>query len=331
MVLREGVVTEVTLEESALAQQLPEEWVLEHGLTQEQVGNAVPLGLAFHLGVRVTSYLHPMLASREKGGGGTASPQRCAPLSPTTTTFPSSRACQALRARKLAGGAICLHELRLFGFSRRAARLIEWKRWCWLQKRCLQDTLSLLQASKKATPRDLQRWRAEGLTAIARSHDGVCDELVHFEKHPVKVLWWQWRGHLWALLRDGLKLPLLQEPDRCFKPNAPTALHPNVDREFARLRRLGYIEGPYEAGDKQLRCVNAALGVAKKDSPDKPRMCVNMTGSGVNESLEFIKFLYPSFDDCADLLYPGCWMGKVDLTDGFCHQRVAKALRKYLG
>ena len=90
LVLREGVVTEVTLEESALAQQLPEEWVLEHGLTQEQVGNAVPLGLAFHLGVKVASYLHPMLASREEGGGGAASPQRCAPLSPTTTTFPSS-------------------------------------------------------------------------------------------------------------------------------------------------------------------------------------------------------------------------------------------------
>ena len=230
MVLREGVVTEVTLEESALAQQLPEEWVLEHGLTQEQVGNAVPLGLAFHLGVKVVSYLHPMLASREEGGGDAASPQRCAPLSPTTSTFPSSQACQVLRARKLAGGEICLHELRLVGFSRRAAKLIEWKRWCWLQKRCLQDTLSLLQASNKATPRDLQRWRAEGLTAIACSHDGVCDELVHFEKHPVKVLWWQWRSHLWALLRDGLKLPLLQEPDRCFKPNAPTALHPNIDR-----------------------------------------------------------------------------------------------------
>ena len=45
--------------------------------------------------------------------------------------------------------------------------------------------------------------------------------------------------------------------------------------------------------------------MAKKDSPDKPRMCVNMTGSGVNESLEFIKSLYPPFDDCADLLYPG--------------------------
>jgi hypothetical protein len=48
-------------------------------------------------------------------------------------------------------------------------------------------------------------------------------------------------------------------------------------------------------------------------------MCVNLTGSEVNSNLEFIKFLYPSFDmfdDCADLVYPGCCMGKVDRTDG---------------
>jgi hypothetical protein len=68
LVLREGVVTEVTLEEPALAQQLPEEWVLEHGLTQEQVGTAVPLGLTFHLGVKVVSYLRPLLTERAEGG-----------------------------------------------------------------------------------------------------------------------------------------------------------------------------------------------------------------------------------------------------------------------
>jgi hypothetical protein len=42
LVLREGVVTEVSLEESALAQQMPEDWVSDLQLTQEQVGNAVP-------------------------------------------------------------------------------------------------------------------------------------------------------------------------------------------------------------------------------------------------------------------------------------------------
>ena len=331
LVLREGVVTEVTLEESAPAQQLPEEWVLEHGLTQEQVGNAVSLGLTFHLGVKVVSYLRPLLT--ERAGGGDASKRR--PLTSASTKearpSPSSRACRELRTRKGGAAKVCLHELRMTGFSRRAAKLMEWKRWSWLQRRCLRDTLSQLRTSRRATPRDLRRWLAEGLSAIARSHDGVSEELAHFDKHPVEVLWWQWRDHLWSLLRDGLQLPLLQEPDRCFKPNAPTAFHPNVDKEFERLRRMGYIEGPFEAGDKRVRCVNAALGVAKKDSPDKPRMCVNMTGSEVNANLEFIKFLYPSFDDCADLLYPGCWMGKVDLTDGFFHQRVAKASRKYLG
>ena len=161
LVLREGVVTVVTPEESALAQQLPEEWVLEHTLTQEQVGNAVPLGLAFHLGVRLASYLHPLLLAREEEGGGATASQHCAPSSPKNKMFPSSRACRALRARKRPGSKVCMHELRMVGFSRRAAKLIEWKRWCWLQKRCLSDTLSQLQTSKKATPRDLRRWRAE--------------------------------------------------------------------------------------------------------------------------------------------------------------------------
>jgi hypothetical protein len=46
-VLREGVVTEVPLlEESALAQQMPEDRVSGLQLPQEQIGNAVPLGLA---------------------------------------------------------------------------------------------------------------------------------------------------------------------------------------------------------------------------------------------------------------------------------------------
>ena len=66
---------EVTLEESALAQQLPEEWVLEHGLTQEQIGNAVPLGLTFHLGVKVVSYLRSMLTERA-GGGDSSKPRK---------------------------------------------------------------------------------------------------------------------------------------------------------------------------------------------------------------------------------------------------------------
>jgi hypothetical protein len=77
--------------------------------------------------------------------------------------------------------------------------------------------------------------------------------------------------------------------------------------------------------------VNSILGMPKKDAPDKPRMCVNLTGSKVNEKLEFIKFLYPSFDDCTDLLYPGAWLAKVDVADvffsiGWCTKLAASIL-----
>jgi hypothetical protein len=64
------VVTKVTLEEPALAQQMPKDWAEDLQLTQEQIGNAVPLGIAYHLGVAIADYLRPHLLARaeiEKG------------------------------------------------------------------------------------------------------------------------------------------------------------------------------------------------------------------------------------------------------------------------
>jgi hypothetical protein len=51
----------------------------------------------------------------------------------------------------------------------------------------------------------------------------------------------------------------------------------------------------------------------------------------MNPKMKFIKSLYPSFDDCADLVYPGYWMGKADLTDGLFHRKVAESSRNYMG
>ena len=112
---------------------------------------------------------------------------------------------------------LSLREVRLGGFSRLAVRRIEWKRWSRLQRLQLHHALEDLRARRKATPRDLRLWRAAGLSAIANRHDGCSDELQHFERHPVDLLWWQWRKHLWPMLRDGQRLPLQAEPDRCFK------------------------------------------------------------------------------------------------------------------
>jgi hypothetical protein len=139
----------------------------------------------------------------------------------------------------------------------------------------------VLRQQRKGTRRDLRLWTAQGLRLIANSSHGIGDDASFFESHCVSLLWWNWRPHLRESLRDGQRLPLSDPPARCFKPNAPSANHPNVDKEFRRLIRLGYLEGPYKAGDRELHCVNSVLGVPKKDSPDKPRMCVNMTDNAM--------------------------------------------------
>jgi hypothetical protein len=64
LVLRGGLVTEVSVEESALAQQMPEDWEADLQLAQEQIGNAVLLGLAFHVGPSIAAYLRPHLIAR---------------------------------------------------------------------------------------------------------------------------------------------------------------------------------------------------------------------------------------------------------------------------
>ena len=339
LVLREGVPTRVTIEESMVAQQLPERMLQDHSITQRMVGNAVPTGIVFHLGKALISYAGPFLRSVSPSTASAkavdVSPQDPPYINadadpPSASTPIDSPRCSSSSAPHALNHSQ-LHELRRAGFGRSAVRLLEWAWWKQRQRRALHSAICVLRQQRKGTRRELRLWTAQGLRLIANSFHGIGDDASFFESHCVSLLWWNWRPHLWESLRDGQRLPLSDPPARCFKPNAPSANHPNVDKEFRRLIRLGYLEGPYRAGDRELHCVNSVLGVPKKDSPDKPRMCVNMTGSGVNGGMDEVKFLYPSFDDCVDLTYPGAWLAKVDLTDGFFHRLVHKADRKYLG
>jgi hypothetical protein len=151
LVLREGVVTGVSVAESALAQQMPGDWVADLQLRQEQIGNAVPLGLAFHVGPSIAAYLRPHLIAR-------SSEHRAVDEAATGHLLSSP-------ARH--GPRLSLREIRLGGFNRLAARRLEWKQWCWLQRAQLQRALARLHEAKKATRRYLRLWRAAGFRAIA--------------------------------------------------------------------------------------------------------------------------------------------------------------------
>ena len=354
LVLREGVVTRVTPQESAMAQQLPDRLFDDYDIDQVQVGNAIPMGLAFHLGKAIGDYLRPLhlhedpslaLSIPTHAQVAILSPAEISTLAPIVTpssstasptvsnTEPRAEHCWRTKPTCRSRDCVCQHLLliRLMGFSKSAVLRLETRYWKLQQRRALRTAIGSLRDEGKAALRESRLWLAQGLGVIANSFDGVGSDAVYVSTNPVSLLWWNWRRHLWPALRDGQKLPLESVPLRCFKSNAPSSDHPNVDKEFERLISLGYLQGPFPDGSPQVHCVNSVLGVPKKDSPDKPRMCVNMTGSGVNKKLQALKFLYPSFDDCTDLCYPGAWMAKVDLTDGFFHRLVRPSDRKYLG
>jgi hypothetical protein len=98
---------------------MPEDWAADLQLTQEQIGNAVPLGIAYayHLGVAIADYLRPHLLAR-------AEIEKSEVIAPIASPPPQPHSRSKLSLR----------EVRLGGFSRLAVRRIEWKRWSRLQR-----------------------------------------------------------------------------------------------------------------------------------------------------------------------------------------------------
>ena len=99
LVLRGGVVTKVTKVESALVQQLPDALCQDETLTQEQIGNAVPLMLCHHLGLAISNYLCPGGCAAASAPTPTSAPTAEPTATPTATA--PERASRAARARLL--------------------------------------------------------------------------------------------------------------------------------------------------------------------------------------------------------------------------------------
>jgi hypothetical protein len=138
-------------------------------------------------------------------------------------------------------------EIRCQGPSRRAAFLLaESKRWRFLQRASLARALRRIASQRTGTRREVRLWRADALRVIADSHDGVSDTSLSTRQrtayHCCGGSGVRTSGLIFENLRDGQKLPFFDKPDRCFKANAPSSIHRNVDREFERLMRLGYLE-----------------------------------------------------------------------------------------
>ena len=182
----------MTLEESLLAQQLPERLLIDHSIVQQQVGNAIPAKMAYAVASALVRYLDPLLCD---GTSNTPTP------TPSPTQPPTPARCRAAHivtpplhtppTTSTQAGRDLLADIRLGGFSTRATKLLETKFWRHLQRLALTKALLTLTRTRRGTMRDLRCWRADGLRVITESHDGVSDVEAYVAEHNVSLLWWQ--------------------------------------------------------------------------------------------------------------------------------------------
>ena len=121
-----------------------------------------------------------------------------------------------------------------------------------------------------------------------------------------------------AHITQGVSLPLVSSPSAVEYSNTPAVLqHANAVR--TRLREYmdfgAVVKLPIDANctDDSLRI--QPLHVIIK-AGKKPRLVIDLSRN-LNDHLEYEYFNYSSVDDAVEASHPGCWYGKLDLSNCF--------------
>ena len=128
----------------------------------------------------------------------------------------------------------------------------------------------------------------------------------------------------------GVSLPLISDPSSVAYDNTPTVQHHADD---VRKRLLEYMQfgavvrlpAHADAVDTNLRI--QPLHVIIKTGK-KPRLVIDLSRN-LNEHLEYEYFTYSSVDDAVEASQPGCWYGKLDLSNCFLSFPLHPDVRRY--
>ena len=133
-----------------------------------------------------------------------------------------------------------------------------------------------------------------------------------------------------AHITQGVSLPLVSTPTTVVYANTPTVLqHASAVR--ARLREYmdfgAVVQLPTDAhlADDSLRI--QPLHVIIK-AGKKPRLVIDLSRN-LNDHLEYEYFTYSCVDDAVEASHPGCWYGKLDLSNCFLSFPLHPSVRKY--
>jgi hypothetical protein len=130
-------------------------------------------------------------------------------------------------------------------------------------------------------------------------------------------------------ITDGVSLPFLTKPTATAFSNTPTV---NENAEAVRKRLHEYIRfgavvelDPLttDLADMLVQPLHVIIKAEKK-----PRVVVDLSRN-LNTHLEYEYFQYSCVDDAVEASYPGCWYGKLDLTNCFLSFPLHPSVRRY--
>ena len=132
-----------------------------------------------------------------------------------------------------------------------------------------------------------------------------------------------------SFITEGISLQLLTEPTATAFSNTPT-VHENAEAVRKRLHEYSRFGAVVELDplttdvtDLLVQPLHVIIKAQKK-----PRVVVDLSRN-LNAHLEYEYFQYSCVDDAVEASYPGCWYGKLDLTNCFLSFPLHPSVRRY--
>jgi hypothetical protein len=133
-----------------------------------------------------------------------------------------------------------------------------------------------------------------------------------------------------AHITQGVSLPLLTLPSTTSYANTPSVTE-NADAVRTRLReymQFGALirlpsDTPVEAEGLRIQPLHVIIKAGKK-----PRLVIDLSRN-LNDHLQYEYFRYSCVDDAVEASFPGCWYGKLDLSNCFLSFPLHPAVQKY--
>jgi hypothetical protein len=131
-------------------------------------------------------------------------------------------------------------------------------------------------------------------------------------------------------ITHGVSLPLLSNPSTVVYANTPTVMqHASEVRsrllEYMQFGAVIRLPADAHLTDDTLRV--QPLHVIIK-AGKKPRLVIDLSRN-LNDHLEYEYFQYSSVDDAVEASHPGCWYGKLDLSNCFLSFPLHPSVRRY--